>query len=163
VLLDAPRSAFPAIATAASAKVLTPDFSGAEANWATTTKNSLLAAITAPRRQQWESFLANREPERREANSNVANYERRPEPLTFQQPFSVKGSIERTQVPIDMRLELFVAEPDIAKPIAFAWDERGRLWVCETRDYPHNVQASGEGNDSIKICEDTHGDRLEER
>jgi putative membrane-bound dehydrogenase-like protein len=158
VLLDAPRSAFPAIATAASAKVLTPDFSGAEANWAATTRISLLAAITAPRRQQWESFLANREPERREANSNVANYERRPEPLTFQQPFTVKGSIERTQVPIDMRLELFVAEPDIAKPIAFAWDERGRLWVCETRDYPHNVQASGEGNDSIKICEDTNGD-----
>src|SRR5205809_7287975 len=57
-----------------------------------------------------------------------------------------------------MHLELFASEPDIAKPISFAWDERGRLWVCETRDYPHGVRPSGEGNDRIKICEDTDGD-----
>lgn len=78
--------------------------------------------------------------------------------ITFVHPFSVKGSIDRTQVPMDMRLELFAAEPDIAKPISFAWDERGRLWVCETRDYPHGVTPRGEGNDGIKICEDTNGD-----
>ena len=66
--------------------------------------------------------------------------------------------MERTQVPADMQLELFASEPDIMKPIAFAWDERGRLWVAETRDYPHGVTPSGEGNDDIKICEDTDGD-----
>jgi mono/diheme cytochrome c family protein len=123
-----------------------------------TTKARLVAAVSSDRRKQWVDFLAQREPERRERSPTVANFERRPEPLTLQHPFSVKGSLERTQVPIDMRLELFAAEPDIAKPIAFAWDNRGRLWVCETRDYPHSVQASGEGNDSIKICEDTDGD-----
>jgi putative membrane-bound dehydrogenase-like protein len=66
--------------------------------------------------------------------------------------------MERTQVPADLELKLFAAEPDIAKPIAFAWDDRGRCWVVETRDYPHGISDSGEGQDSVKICEDTDGD-----
>jgi putative membrane-bound dehydrogenase-like protein len=106
----------------------------------------------------WKEFLAAREPEKREPHPQVANYEKRPQPVTFQHPFSVKGSMERTQVPADMKLELFASEPDIMKPIAFAWDERGRLWVAETRDYPHGIVEGGEGNDDIKICEDTDGD-----
>jgi len=56
-------------------------------------------------KSQWEAFLAQREPENRRKDGNVANYEKRPEPITFQQPFSVKGSMERTQVPADMHLE----------------------------------------------------------
>jgi len=32
--------------------------------------------------------------------------------------------------------ELVLAEPDIAQPIFLNWDERGRLWVCEYRQYP---------------------------
>ena len=121
-------------------------------------RTDVLASLSVARKADWEKFLAQRDAEKREANPNVANYERRPQPITFQHPFSVKGSKERTQVPADMRLELFASEPEIGKPIAFAWDERGRLWVCETRDYPHGVKPNGEGNDSVKICEDTDGD-----
>jgi putative membrane-bound dehydrogenase-like protein len=102
--------------------------------------------------------LAQREAEKRKKHPQVANYEKRPEPLTFQLPIFVKGSMERTQVPADCELKLFASEPDIAKPIAFAWDERGRCWVVETRDYPHGVSENGEGEDSVKICEDTDGD-----
>ena len=119
----------------------------------------LEAALSADRKSAWQAFLAQREPEVREKNGNVANYEKRPEPLTFQKPYSVKGSMERTQVAADLKLVLFAAEPDIMKPIAFAWDARGRLWVAETRDYPHGVMEDQQkGNDSIKICEDTDGD-----
>ncbi|CAN5911335.1 hypothetical protein BH11VER1_BH11VER1_13740 [soil metagenome] len=121
-------------------------------------RNAIVWSVGDARRATWEAFLAQREPEQREKNVNVANYEKRPEPLTFQHPFSVKGSMERTQVPADMTLQLFAAEPDIRKPIAFAWDERGRCWVCETADYPHGVKENGMGNDSIRICEDTDGD-----
>ena len=39
-----------------------------------------------------------------------------------------------------------------------AWDERGRLWVAETYDYPNQLQPPGEGRDRIRICEDTDGD-----
>jgi len=38
-------------------------------------------------KSQWEAFLAQREPENRRKDGNVANYEKRPEPITFQQPF----------------------------------------------------------------------------
>ncbi len=120
--------------------------------------NAVVWSVGETRKASWEKFLANREPEVREKNEQVANYEKRPEALTFQKPFSPKGAMERTQVPADCRLELFASEPDIEKPIAFAWDERERLWVAETSDYPHGVVESGEGNDRIRICEDTDGD-----
>lgn len=137
---------------------LLPVLKAGEQTTAEQVRTDVLAALSAPRKADWEKFLAQREPEKREASPTVANYERRSQPVTFQHPLSVKGSMERTQVPADCRLQLFAAEPDIAKPIAFAWDERGRLWVCETRDYPHAVQPDGKGRDSIKICEDTNGD-----
>jgi len=121
-------------------------------------RESIVGKLSAGRKASHEAFLAQREPEQRVKHPQVANYEKRPEPLTFQLPFSPKGSMERTQVPADCELRLFASEPDIAKPIAFAWDERGRCWVVETRDYPHGVSPGGEGQDSIKICEDTDGD-----
>jgi putative membrane-bound dehydrogenase-like protein len=121
-------------------------------------RNAIVWSVGDKVKGDWEKFLASREEEVREKSPNVANYERRPEPVTFQHPFSVKGSMERTQVPADMRLELFASEPDIRKPIAFAFDERGRCWVAETSDYPHGVKPDGVGSDSIRICEDTDGD-----
>lgn len=121
-------------------------------------RNAIVWSVGDKVKGDWEKFLASREKEVREKNPNVANYERRPEPVTFQHPFSVKGSMERTHVPADMRLELFASEPDIRKPIAFAFDERGRCWVAETSDYPHGVKPDGVGSDSIRICEDTDGD-----
>lgn len=163
VLLDAPKEDFQALSSVDSKRVVTAQFAGEESAWSEADflqplREKLLTAAGDARRKEWEVFLAQREPEKREKSPYVANYENRPEPLTFQEPMSVKDSMQRTQVPKDMRLELFAAEPDIAKPIAFAWDARGRLWVAETRDYPHGVTPGGEGNDDIKICEDTDGD-----
>jgi putative membrane-bound dehydrogenase-like protein len=163
VILDASRESFPGLAAAPAERVLSLTFEGDAKAWGSPefmvdVRGRIVGAAGDVRRQEWGTFLAQWEPERREANANIANYERRPEAITLQHPFSVKGSIERTQVAPDLRLELFAAEPDIAKPIAMAWDERGRCWVAETRDYPHEVKATGEGNDSLKICEDTDGD-----
>ncbi|HEY3898763.1 MAG TPA: PVC-type heme-binding CxxCH protein [Chthoniobacter sp.] len=143
-------------------RVVKIDFTGDENKWGAPefiagVREKILTSVGDARRKNWEAFLAQREPEVREPHPQVANYEKRPHPLTFQHPFSVKGSIERTQVPADMKLQVFASEPDIMKPIAFAWDERGRLWVAETRDYPHGFSPDGMGNDDIKICEDTKG------
>ena len=121
-------------------------------------REAILSQLSAERKASYEAFLQQRDAEERKKHPQVANYEKRPEPLTLQLPMSVKGSMERTQVPADCELKLFASEPDIAKPIAFAWDERGRCWVVETRDYPHGVNDNGEGQDSVKICEDTDGD-----
>jgi putative membrane-bound dehydrogenase-like protein len=121
-------------------------------------KRGILWSVGDARRATYESFLTQRENEKRVKDPNVANYEKRPEPLTFQNPFSAKGSMERTQVPADLKLELFASDPDIGKPIAMAWDERGRCWLAETSDYPHEVVENGVGGDRIRICEDTDGD-----
>ena len=163
VLLDAPAATFPALAGVPPQKIVTADFSNGSGNPAPDSflsplKEKLLAATGPQRRLEWEQFTQAREAEQREVKPTVANYERRPKPLTYQNPLSVKGSMERTQVAPDLRLELFAAEPDIMKPIAMAWDDRGRCWVAETSDYPHGVTPGGEGNDRIKICEDTDGD-----
>ena len=55
-------------------------------------------------------------------------------------------------------MSLFASEPDIVKAIWLNWDERGRLWIAETVDYPNNLQPAGEGHDRLKICQDTDGD-----
>ncbi len=160
ILLDAPASRFPALASRPATKQLAVAALGDAAadGFAAQAKPKLLAAVGAKRVTEWEKFLAQREPERREERPTIANYERRPKPVTYQFPFNIKGSLERTQVAPDLRLQLFAAEPDVVRPIFMAWDERGRLWIAEARDYPHNVKPDGMGNDTIKICEDTDGD-----
>ena len=161
VVLDAPAAPYAkTLATVPAAKRL-PAASLGDAtatDYALAAKPKLLAAVGLDRVAAWEKFLAQREPEQREARPTIANYEKRAQPVSFQFPLGVKGSTERTQVAPDLRLELFAAEPDIAKPIFLAWDERGRLWIAEARDYPHDVKPDGLGTDTIKICEDTNGD-----
>jgi putative membrane-bound dehydrogenase-like protein len=77
---------------------------------------------------------------------------------TMQLPIPASESIKHLAIPKGLEPRLFVAEPEIAKPIAIAWDHKGRLWVAETVDYPNNLQQRGQGHDQIKICEDTDGD-----
>lgn len=160
IVLDSPAEPFTALAAVPAAKVLKASALGDSAGdgYAAGAKPKLLAAAGVTRVAEWEKFLAQREPEKREARPTIANYEKRPQAVTYQYPLSVKGSLERTQTAPDLRVVLFAGEPDIAKPIFMAWDERGRLWIAETRDYPHDVKPDGQGNDSIKICEDTDGD-----
>lgn len=76
----------------------------------------------------------------------------------MQLPIEPSESARHMQTPRGFKTELFVSEPDIQKAICMAWDARGRLWVCETKDYPNEMRPEGEGNDQVKICEDTNGD-----
>ncbi|GEP42838.1 PVC-type heme-binding CxxCH protein [Brevifollis gellanilyticus] len=55
------------------------------------------------------------------------------------------------------QVDLIAAEPTIKQPIAFCFDERGRLWVAEAFSYP-NRQPEGQGKDRISILEDANGD-----
>ena len=81
------------------------------------------------------------------------------EPIRImQKPLSPEESAAHLVLRPGFEVKLFAAEPDVAKPICLAWDERGRLWVAETFDYPNELQKPGEGRDRIKICEDTDGD-----
>ena len=121
-------------------------------------REAVLGGVRKDAKAAWEKLLASRPPLQRQ-DGEVPNYERRPEPVKYQLPLSPRDSMRYTQVPADFDLQLFVAEPDIVKPIYMAWDERGRAWVVEARDYPHGLLPEGEpGHDTIKICEDTNGD-----
>jgi putative membrane-bound dehydrogenase-like protein len=75
-------------------------------------------------------------------------------------PLPPEQSIKHMHMPEGFRAELFAAEPDIKKPMAGSWDERGRLWIIESVDYPNKLldDPHKNGNDQIKICEDTDGD-----
>ncbi len=77
----------------------------------------------------------------------------------MQKPLPSAESMKHYSIPQGFHLELFADETSFAgKPIAMTWDERGRLWICETVDYPNDLQAPGEGRDRLRICEDTDGD-----
>ena len=92
-------------------------------------------------------------------NADVPNYEKRDPAPKFQLPLSPEESQKLIQVPVDFDLQLFASEPNIVNPIAMAWDEKGRLFVIETEDYPNEIRSEdGGGKDRIKICEDTDGD-----
>ena len=82
------------------------------------------------------------------------------EPISrMQKPLPAEESLKHFVVPEGFRVELFASEPDIGgKPICMAWDERGRLWIAETYDYPNELQPPGKGRDRIRILEDTSGD-----
>lgn len=119
-------------------------------------KNGVLWAVGDQAKKQLDQLP---KPEPVYTDAKIPNYEKRDPAPRLQAPLSPAESQLLTQVPVDFKLELFAQEPDIIKPIAMAWDERGRLWVVETIDYPNTVRdVKGEGIDQIKICEDTNGD-----
>lgn len=81
------------------------------------------------------------------------DWPRMPKPLTPEE------SMRHFIVPAGFEVQLVASDPDIKKPIAMAWDERGRLWIAETLDYPNRLLASGEpGRDRLVVCEDTNHD-----
>lgn len=89
--------------------------------------------------------------------AKLPNYEKRPGIQYRQDPLSPEESMKHIQVPVEFNLELFAAEPNVMHPIAISWDERGRMYVLITKDYPNERKPSG-GSDYILICEDTNKD-----
>jgi len=72
-------------------------------------------------------------------DAEIPNYGQRDPAPKFQHALSPAESQKLVQVPVDFELQLFASEPDIINPIAMAWDEKGRLFVIETVDYPNEV------------------------
>ena len=58
-------------------------------------------------------------------------------------------------------VKAWAGEPMLAQPMAFTWDDRGRLWVAENRDYENREEGfSNAGNSRIVILEDTDRDGI---
>ncbi len=92
---------------------------------------------------------------------------------TMQNPVAPKESEKHYVTPESFEMKLWASESDPAaggtyaglsgKPLAMNWDHRGRLWVCETVDYPNDLQPPGKGRDRIRICEDTDHDGMADK
>jgi putative membrane-bound dehydrogenase-like protein len=66
-------------------------------------------------------------------------------------------AVAQMTVPRGFNVTLGAGEPQVHQPIAFAIDERGRLWVAEAHTYPIRAD-EGQGKDRIIILEDTNQD-----
>ena len=71
-------------------------------------------------------------------------------------PLSPEAAIKKMEVPAGFTVELAASEPAIVNPVAMTFDERGRVWVTESFEYPR--KAPGKGRDRVKVLEDTNGD-----
>ena len=57
------------------------------------------------------------------------------------------------------KANVWAAEPMMTQPMAFCWDDRGRLWIAENKDYESRGDGfSSSGKSRILILEDTDRD-----
>ena len=65
------------------------------------------------------------------------------------------------------RMDLLAAEPLVASPVAMTYDENGRAYVCEMRDYPYTDKANHKPSQEnatdkpigrVRLLEDTNDD-----
>src|SRR4051812_3301914 len=76
-------------------------------------------------------------------------------------PYSPEEAIEAMTVPEGFAVELVACEPDLVNPIAMNFDDRGRILVTESLEYPR--KEPGPGRDRVKVLEDTDGDGRAEK
>lgn len=68
-------------------------------------------------------------------------------------------AVEQMTLQDGFSASVFASEPMMTQPMAFCWDDRGRLWIAENRDYESRGDGfSNDGNSRILILEDTDGD-----
>src|SRR5258708_2378475 len=67
-------------------------------------------------------------------------------------PLSPAEEAKGFHLPPGFEMQLVASEPDIHKPLNLAFDDRGRLWVSETVEYP--FAAKENPRDAVKILDD---------
>ncbi|MCE9526962.1 MAG: c-type cytochrome [Planctomycetales bacterium] len=89
------------------------------------------------------------------------------QPAEVKSPLSPEESLKHFQLDPLLSIELVAAEPQVVDPVAIRFDEDGRLWVAEMRDYPlgpikktdgKRTEKDAEPLSQIKILEDKDGD-----
>lgn len=104
--------------------------------------------------KQWENYTGNNSDYATAALWTIAQEEgRNAQFLTAEETVAGMTMKEGYQA------NVWASEPMMTQPMAFCWDDRGRLWVAENRDYESRGRGfSNDGNSRILILEDTDGD-----
>lgn len=72
---------------------------------------------------------------------------------------SPQEAVEAMTLKEGYQVNVFASEPMITQPMAFCWDDRGRMWIAENRDYESRQDGfSNSGDSRILILEDTDKD-----
>ena len=104
--------------------------------------------------EQWESYSGARGQYSTTALWQLARDEART--ATFLSPEQAAASMTLLD---GFQVNAWAGEPMVTQPMAFAWDDRGRLWVAENRDYESRGGGfSASGDSRIVILEDTDRD-----
>lgn len=69
-------------------------------------------------------------------------------------PRSPEEEQKALHAPPGFEVQLVAAEPDIQKPMNIAFDDRGRLWVTDTVEYPYAAEEGAKPRDTVKILSD---------
>ena len=73
-------------------------------------------------------------------------------------------AVETMSIQEGFEVNAYAAEPMITQPMAFCWDDRGRMWVAENRDYETRGRGfSNSGDSRILILEDTDRDGVADK
>src|SRR5260221_14598836 len=68
-------------------------------------------------------------------------------------PLKPEDEKKTFHLPPGFEIQLVAAEPDIHKPINMSFDDRGRLWITESVEYPFAADANKKPRDAVKILE----------
>lgn len=75
-----------------------------------------------------------------------------------------ENAVAKMTIADGFRVNPWASEPMMTQPMAFCWDDRGRLWIAENRDYESRGQGfSNSGDSRILILEDTDRDGVADR
>lgn len=67
-------------------------------------------------------------------------------------------AVKQMSIPDGFEVSIYASEPDIAEPIAFCFDHRGRMWIAENFNYRTRREHTSDQVSRIQILEDTDGD-----
>lgn len=79
-------------------------------------------------------------------------------PPGIKSPLAPRDALKHFQLDAGLKIELVAAEPEVIDPVSIRFDEHGRLWVVQMRDYPLGAQKDEPPLSSIRVLEDRDGD-----
>ncbi len=82
-----------------------------------------------------------------------SNAAQEPPPVASTNKLSPEQEKAKLHLPPGFELQLVASEPDIHKPLNMNFDERGRLWLSDTVEYPYPAK-DRPGRDRVMILDD---------